>query len=165
VSFRDLSLQLSDEGNNLELRYLILVRRLALDALTRVVLLSPVRLPPKPGSKRRRIPGGRLRGGWQLGLNATPQGVPATKDESGSATIAANQGKAESVSLGDVVHLANNVAYAPIIDEGRKTATVTVRRGGKAVTFSRQQGSIQALRGMTLVAAEELRASYGGRVV
>jgi len=83
----------------------LLQRTLALEALRRLVLRTPVRT-------------GRARGGWQLAINARPKGQIDDKDKKGAATIGKGLEKLGSLPFGCVVWIANNVEYIVRLEEG-----------------------------------------------
>lgn len=55
---------------------------------------------------------GRLRGNWQVDINAKPNEVLEVTDKTGSSTIAKGTSNANKYDLGDTVYLTNNLPYA-----------------------------------------------------
>lgn len=62
--------------------------------------------------------GGRLRGNWQLGIDARPAGETGRVDTSGSTTQAAIIAEVPAQAAGKVYYLMNNVPYANEIERG-----------------------------------------------
>lgn len=82
-----------------------LQKKLALEALRRVVLKSPVDT-------------GRFRGNWQVAIGVRPNGVVETVDPSGGATIANGTRPISALDQLDVVYLVNNLPYAQRLEDG-----------------------------------------------
>lgn len=80
-------------------------RWVALEALRRVILKSPVR-------------SGRFKGNWQAALSVRPDGTLDVVDPSGSATLAEGSRNISQLRPYEVVYLSNNVPYAQKIEEG-----------------------------------------------
>ncbi len=83
----------------------IVVRKLALDILSRVVLRSPVDT-------------GRFRGNWQVGLDAAPGGNLNVTDKSGGGTIAAGSAVVGHAQAGGTIFIVNNLSYGPALERG-----------------------------------------------
>ena len=82
-----------------------MVRKVALDLMTKIVLKSPVDT-------------GRFRGHWMTGINSVPGGLTGRLDRSGSATIATASATLNGARAGDTVYLANNLPYAVKLEYG-----------------------------------------------
>lgn len=61
---------------------------------------------------------GRARGNWFPTINTPSVAVSDRKDKSGASTIAAAQGVATSLDLGDVAWFANNLPYILPLENG-----------------------------------------------
>src|SRR4051812_34763497 len=61
---------------------------------------------------------GRLRGNWQVGLNAPVTGQLARTDKSGEVTISAGRSVLNGAKAGGIIFLSNNVPYAQRIEFG-----------------------------------------------
>lgn len=81
------------------------VRKVALDAFSEVILRSPVDT-------------GRFRGNWQVAIGAVPSGVLDLTDPSGAAAMSQVQATAMGLKAGDVIHLVNNLPYGPRLEDG-----------------------------------------------
>jgi hypothetical protein len=84
----------------------VVQRRLALDALTRIVRRSPVDT-------------GRFRGNWQVtigGVTDTPQ--PNTYDQGGEPTIAAGSAVIAGIQAYQTSHIQNALPYAIPLEDG-----------------------------------------------
>lgn len=93
---------------NVPKRVLEIQQRLALDLLTRVVLLTPVDT-------------GALRGNWQVTISQIPTRVLKVKDKEGDKTIAKGTRKINSLKpnpRGYVIYLSNNMEYASYVENG-----------------------------------------------
>lgn len=80
-------------------------RWVALEALRRVVLKSPVR-------------SGRFRGNWQAALSVRPDGVVEVEDKDGGPTISEGSRNIAQLKPYEVVYLSNNVPYARRLEDG-----------------------------------------------
>lgn len=83
----------------------LVVRKIALDMFSRVVLKSPVDT-------------GRFRGNWQVAIGSAPSGVLTLDDKSGRATISRIQAETLKLKAGDVIYLVNNLPYARRLEHG-----------------------------------------------
>jgi hypothetical protein len=99
------ALQISEFVKTVKAREDLVVRKLGLDILSSVVRMSPVL-------------SGRLRGNWQVGLNAPVTGQLARLDKSGEVTISAGRSVLNGAKAGGIVFLSNNVPYAQRIEFG-----------------------------------------------
>ncbi len=97
------------------------VRWLALEVLRRVVLRTPVKT-------------GRLRGNWQIGINASPDGIVDKNDPGGSQTIQSGTGKIMSVKFAQQIFITNNLPYAIAIEDGH--SKIKAPAGMVAVTLA-----------------------------
>lgn len=82
----------------------LLVRKVSFDIFTALVLLTPVRT-------------GRLRGGWQIGINENPGEESGRNDTTGQATIAAETRKLNQLPDFPRVFITNPVFYIVFVDE------------------------------------------------
>lgn len=81
---------------------------IALEALKRVVFLTPVKL-------------GRLRANWQIGIGKRPDSVLETKDKGGASTVGKGKAKIDALKpapQGRIIWLSNNVEYATHVENG-----------------------------------------------
>lgn len=83
----------------------LVVRKVALDVGSRVVLRSPVDT-------------GRFRANWQYGVGAPVVKITETFDKSGQETIARIGTLAATARLGDVIYLSNSLPYALKLEGG-----------------------------------------------
>lgn len=83
----------------------LVVRKVALDALTGIVQMSPVDT-------------GRFRGNWQVGVGSSPKGTLNRLDKSGSEAISAGAATIAHVQFGQVVRITNNLPYARRLEYG-----------------------------------------------
>lgn len=167
MSFKEFALAINAQAGGLPGQVEQITTKIGFELFARVVQRTPVRLPPQdtPVKRpRRRIPGGRARGGWQAQVGAPPKGAPKGLDASGSSTVANAQPVILGWPLGSDLYLANNVEYIGILEQGRRVVQVTLQRGSRVVTFSRAQGSIQAQDGMVAVTIAEIKQLFQGIV-
>jgi hypothetical protein len=83
----------------------LVVRKVALDMFTRVILRSPVLT-------------GRFRGNWQVTIGQPATGTVDTEDKSGAATVSKAASGVMQAKAGDVVWLTNNLPYALTLEYG-----------------------------------------------
>ena len=83
----------------------LVVRKVALDIGSRVVLRSPVDT-------------GRFRANWQYGVGQPNTAVLETVDPSGATSIGRITAGAASARLGDIVYLSNSLPYALKLEAG-----------------------------------------------
>jgi hypothetical protein len=83
----------------------LVVRKVALDLMTKVVMKSPVDT-------------GRFRGHWMAGINSVPGGLTGRLDKAGTGTIASASATIAGAKAGDRVYLANNLPYAVRLEYG-----------------------------------------------
>lgn len=88
-----------------EQRVAQVTRWVALEALRRVVLKSPVDT-------------GRFRGNWQTAVSVRPDGVVEVEDKDGGQTISKGSRNISQLRPYEVVFLANNVEYAAALEGG-----------------------------------------------
>lgn len=81
------------------------VKHIALDALRRIVLRTPVDT-------------GRLRGNWQVGINDSPSGEVDGTDPTGSTAIQEGTSKLAALGFAQQVFITNNLPYAAAIEGG-----------------------------------------------
>lgn len=91
--------------NKTEHKLDLVIRKIALEMFSRVVLRSPVDT-------------GRFRGNWQVAIGFIPQGTLELNDRTGAATISKIEAAALQVEAGDVIVLANNLPYGPRLEDG-----------------------------------------------
>ncbi|WP_434033717.1 HK97 gp10 family phage protein [Cupriavidus sp. a3] len=80
------------------------VRKVALDLMTSLVMKSPVDT-------------GRFRGNWQVQYVLSPS-TSVTMDKSGTGTIAAANGALSAFAIGQTLHLVNHLPYAVPLEYG-----------------------------------------------
>lgn len=83
----------------------LVVRKIALDMFSRVIMKSPVDT-------------GRFKGNWQVAIGSIPSGTLEIADKDGTATIAKVTAETLGVKAGDVIYLVNNLAYARPLEYG-----------------------------------------------
>ena len=83
----------------------LVVRKVALDLFSRIILKSPVRT-------------GRFRGNWQVAIGSIPSGVIDLTDKDGTATISKVQAEVLNLKAGDIISLINNVPYSVRLEFG-----------------------------------------------
>lgn len=88
-----------------EQRVAKVTRWVALEALRRVIMKSPVDT-------------GRLRGNWQAAVNVRPDGVLEVVDKAGQSTVAKGMKSVSALPPFATVYIANNLDYASAIENG-----------------------------------------------
>lgn len=83
----------------------LVVRKVALDVGSRVVMRSPVDT-------------GRFRANWQYGVGQPNPTVTETFDKDGSAAIARITAGSATAKLGDVIYVSNSLPYALRLEAG-----------------------------------------------
>lgn len=86
-------------------RVLLATKKIAFEALRRVIQKSPVDT-------------GRFKGNWNVGLGATDGVTTEITDPSGAAALASGLGKIQNASRGTSVHVSNSLPYAQKLEEG-----------------------------------------------
>lgn len=81
------------------------VRKIALDAFSEVVLMSPVK-------------SGRFRGNWQVAIGNIPQGTIALEDKTGQVVISKIEAETMDLQVGQTIYLVNNLPYAQRLEYG-----------------------------------------------
>lgn len=99
LSLERLANELTDETMQL------VTRKLALQALSGVVLKSPVDT-------------GRFRGNWNVSIDTADRSISDTTDKGGSATIAKGSAVINAVPPYRVIWLSNNLPYARRLETG-----------------------------------------------
>lgn len=100
------SLQIERWSNNAKAKMDVIVRKLALDMFSGVVLMSPVDT-------------GRFRGNWQVRIGTIPTGYNVnTFDKSGQKVIQAIQSEVQQYKAGQVIYLVNHLPYARALEFG-----------------------------------------------
>ena len=92
-------------ANKTEHKLDLLIRKIALEMFSRIVLRSPV-------------DEGRFRGNWQVAIGSIPQGTLELNDLTGIATINKIEATTLQVEAGDVIVLVNNLPYGPRLENG-----------------------------------------------
>jgi hypothetical protein len=83
----------------------VVVRKVAIDLFSRIILRSPVDT-------------GRFRANWQIAIGSIPSGTLELKDKTGQATISKVTAKALHLKAGDTITLVNNLPYAGVLEYG-----------------------------------------------
>jgi hypothetical protein len=81
------------------------VRKVALDMFTRVILRSPVKT-------------GRFRANWQCTVAGPASGKLTSTDKAGTATVAKMAGVVKDLAPGQVIWLVNNLPYGRRLEYG-----------------------------------------------
>lgn len=105
VDISDLVGKLPAIAGNQEALIQLIAQKMALDALTGVVLATPVDK-------------GRARGGWTVEIGSETAGDSATLDKTGSGTISAGSAKITSAKPFEPISISNNVPYIGILNGG-----------------------------------------------
>ena len=82
-----------------------LVRRMAQNSFSEIILMSPVDT-------------GRFRGNWLAGIGTYPVGTTEEVDPSGQATIEKASAVVATFEVGQNIHLVNNLPYAHRLEYG-----------------------------------------------
>lgn len=99
-----------------------ILRKVALDMFTEVILKSPVGNPSlwkhaaPPGYS-----GGQFRANWQVAIGNIPSGTLQLEDASGTATISKAQAEVSGLQMGQTIWLVNNLPYAQRLEDGWST--------------------------------------------
>jgi hypothetical protein len=109
----------------------LVLRKVALDLFTRVIMRSPVDT-------------GRFRGNWQVAIGSVPDGVLDLDDKSGTATISAASATAAGVKAGEIIYLVNNLPYGPSLERGHSQQAPTGMVGITVAEFQAAVGSAAA---------------------
>lgn len=112
-----------------EQRVAQVTRWVALEALRRAVLKSPVAT-------------GRFRGNWQAALNVRPDGSLEVEDKDGGPTISKGSRNISQLKPYEVVYLANNVEYAAALEGGHSQQAP---QGVVAVTVAELQAFFNSI--------------------
>lgn len=83
----------------------LVVRKIALELFSRVILKSPVKT-------------GRFRANWQVTISSKAQSSLILEDKTGQATISRAQADLAGVNAGDRIFLTNNLVYARRLEYG-----------------------------------------------
>lgn len=105
----------------------LVVRKVVLDLLSRVVLITPVDT-------------GRARAGWSVGVNSVPSGTLAETDKTGSRVINKAKSIIKQVTGGDVVWIVNGVSYVLYLERGSSSQAPA---GMVAVTLRNYPGIVE----------------------
>lgn len=97
------ALQLSEFAKKAEGNASLVVRKVAVDILSRVVQRSPVDT-------------GRFRGNWQLSTGQPSSRVTTIDDKAGSSTIANGERVLASFEVGPDIFIVNNLPYGPRLE-------------------------------------------------
>lgn len=106
--------------------HMIIVKKVAMQVLTGVVLKTPVDT-------------GRARGGWQLDIGDF-SGAPDRLDPTGAAVFADAARKLGALKFGERVVIGNNVHYITYLEEG---SSKQAPQGMVAVTLAEVAGQFQ----------------------
>lgn len=90
----------------------LVLRKVALDIFTRIILKSPV-------------DEGRFRGNWQVAIGSIPAGVLELNDKDGSATIARVTAETLNLKAGETIFFVNNLSYAWRLEFGHSKQAPT----------------------------------------
>lgn len=146
------------------------VTKIALEALTRVVLKTPVDT-------------GRARGNWQVSIGSPRRGTLQLKDKAGTSTINKGTAKIVGAPMFPMICLTNNLEYIDTLEYGlfrpknpddskqgrdrraksrskRQQDRARTELGDAGATFVRDGFSIQAPHGMVDVTIGELRRMF-----
>lgn len=88
-----------------ERKFELLLRKVALDAFSEVIDMSPV-------------DSGRFRGNWQAAVGSAPTGTVEAVDPEGTMVKAKVAGATSGVKPGDVIYMVNNLPYARRLEDG-----------------------------------------------
>lgn len=80
-------------------------KKIALDVFANVINMSPVDT-------------GRFKGNWQTAVGAPVSGTIEALDPSGAVVTAKVAGVVETLEVGDVIYMVNNLPYAERLEEG-----------------------------------------------
>ncbi len=104
----------------------LMTKKLALTALERVVMRSPVDT-------------GRFRGNWNVSVDAPDTSVSGAVDKTGQATITEGAAKIEGAGPFQAIYLSNNLAYGPALENGHSKQAPG---GMVALTYAELQSMI-----------------------
>ena len=97
----------------------LVVRKVAIDLFSRVILRTPVGNPSLWKNKPPKgYVGGRLRANWQCAIGNVPSGTLQLNDKTGQATINRMQAVALGLKAGETITLVNNLPYARPVEFG-----------------------------------------------
>lgn len=125
-------------------------RAIALEALSRVVLKTPVDT-------------GRARGNWQVTQGTPATGTVETEDPSGSATISKGSGEALAARPFTITWISNNLPYIEVLEFGQfkppnPGPSKQKRQRGKVLV--KDGFSVKAPEGMVRVTVMELEQAF-----
>lgn len=83
----------------------LVVRKIALDLFSRVIIKTPVLT-------------GRAKGSWLVSVNSIPQGDPGTLDKSGNVSIQRVNAAVAGMKAGQVITLCSNLSYSNRLEFG-----------------------------------------------
>jgi len=83
----------------------LVIRKIALDIFSRVIMKSPVDT-------------GRFKGNWQVAIGNVPAGTLEVNDKDGSATISKVTAATLGLRAGQVIYLVNNLPYSRKLEYG-----------------------------------------------
>lgn len=83
----------------------LVIRKIALDLFTRVIMKTPVK-------------SGRARGNWQVAIESIPSGTLAIDDKAGTATLSKVTATTLGLKAGQTITLVNNLSYARKLEFG-----------------------------------------------
>jgi hypothetical protein len=97
--------QVESWSTKTEHRLELAVRKIALDAFSRVIMRSPVDT-------------GRFRANWMCAIGHIPDGTVEIDDKAGTATISKMQAQTLKLKAGQTIYLINNLPYGPRLERG-----------------------------------------------
>jgi len=93
-------------------RLVVFQKKIAMEALRRVVMKTPVDT-------------GRARGNWQVDINNVPSGALETTDKSGEGTIAGGVAALATLPPFGTIWIANNLPYIKALEDGHSSQAPT----------------------------------------
>jgi hypothetical protein len=86
----------------------LVLRKVALEMFTRVVIKSPV-------------DEGRFKSSWLVAINSVPQGVPGTIDKTGAPSFERIQATVPLTKVGDTITMVSNLPYSQKLEYGHSS--------------------------------------------
>lgn len=157
ASNQDFTINVSAFVKKAKLKPDVVLRKIALDLFSAVILRTPVDT-------------GMLRGNWQVGVGTIPSGTAEKADKTGARVLRELQSKVDQAHWGTSIYLVNNLPYASVVEYG--AFPNPVKRGTYVKTGQTKYGitgpgfvkrsaggfSKQAPAGMVRISVEEMRA-------
>lgn len=113
-----LELQLAKFAEKTNAKVETVIRKVSLELLKGVVLMSPVGNPDLWKHPVKGYVGGRFRGNWQVSIGVPAAGALDLTDRNGAATISKGAAVITNVRADESIWLVNNLAYARRIEYG-----------------------------------------------